>query len=387
MARRKRKEPVVVLVVFLVIQIGLMVAFALRGNFEALQERYDWKQLAIIASILFVIYILYVELRGKRQLQVIVEEKVKTHTLVDGLPQPVMVLDDQNVVVTANDAACRALSIDPVSTVGMKLGQAFDDGTTARLSSGAPGRIEGATREGKPLRISITPLRGDAGKLLILAPQAPEAAPAPAAPPPKSPPVWEALLRLEPCLDRLDDETRRALADVFIQARRLLLGPGELEAIPARAPKEPANLEALAREAAGKTGLIARGRGIALEIKAEGDSSAPVDAELFRRILEEVLVNAFTYSPESGRVVVEVIPEEGDVLLRVTDSGVGIPPDELSKVFDPGFVGANQGPTGAGGKGMGLALARRGAEAHGGSIWVESRPGQGTRISLSIPRR
>ena len=68
MAAKNKKEPIIVLVIFLIIQISLIVLFAVRGNFEALQERFDWKQLAIIGAVLFIIYILYVELRGKAQL-------------------------------------------------------------------------------------------------------------------------------------------------------------------------------------------------------------------------------------------------------------------------------------------------------------------------------
>ncbi|MHC4606698.1 MAG: ATP-binding protein [Planctomycetota bacterium] len=55
-------------------------------------------------------------------------------------------------------------------------------------------------------------------------------------------------------------------------------------------------------------------------------------------------------------------------------------------MFEAGFVGSNQVPEGEGGAGVGLALARRVVESHGGSIWVESERGRGSRISLSVPR-
>ena len=102
--------------------------------------------------------------------------------------------------------------------------------------------------------------------------------------------------------------------------------------------------------------------------------------------MEEILLNACTYSKEGDAVRVEVQGGDEQVLLRVTDPGVGIPLEELSKVFDAGFVGSNQVPDAEGGSGMGLALAQRVVNTHGGTIWIESQTGRGTQISLTLPR-
>lgn len=68
------------------------------------------------------------------------------------------------------------------------------------------------------------------------------------------------------------------------------------------------------------------------------------------------------------------------------DSGIGVPESDVGRLFDVGYVGSNQLPETGGGKGIGLSLAKRVAEAHGGSIQVESRVGRGTTITLKIPR-
>ena len=123
-----------------------------------------------------------------------------------------------------------------------------------------------------------------------------------------------------------------------------------------------------------------------IDVSLDGECTASIDRDLVLRAMEEILVNACTYSAEGGSVKVEVSGAEKEISIRVTDSGVGIPQEEFSQVFDEGFVGSNQVKEGEGGQGVGLALVRKVVEAHGGSVWVESEKGRGTRISLTIPR-
>jgi signal transduction histidine kinase len=83
--------------------------------------------------------------------------------------------------------------------------------------------------------------------------------------------------------------------------------------------------------------------------------------------------------PEGGRLTLEAKAAEGNLILTVADTGVGISKEVLPRIFEPYFT------TKAKGSGLGLVIARRIAEAHGGRLTVESEVGQGSRFCVSIP--
>ena len=294
-------------------------------------------------------------------------------------------MDDEHRIVTANDAACRRLSIDSVASVGMDVGKAFDESTAEHIRSNGAGIIDGSSSSGAAMRITLAPMKGEAGKLVILEGAASEPAPQQSSTA-AGPAVWDALLPLDGLMDQIKPEARLIIAGAMIRARKSLNRPEDVDAVPAQATKEAADVGAIVREAGEKVGPIARARGISLDVKANGTSAARADRATLQRAVEEILVNACTYSPEGSTVRVEVGGSENEVLLQATDPGVGIPADEIPRIFDLGFVGSNQVPEAEGGRGVGLALARKVVDSHGGSIWVESQVGKGTRISLNIPR-
>jgi two-component system OmpR family sensor kinase len=111
-----------------------------------------------------------------------------------------------------------------------------------------------------------------------------------------------------------------------------------------------------------------------------------LDRALISRALDNLLDNARKYD-ESGLPLRIAVESEGSaVILAVVDHGGGIPPDELDRVFDPFFRGANARARSSG-FGLGLALARRIAQAHGGSIRAINMPGGGARIEIRLPRQ
>ena len=101
------------------------------------------------------------------------------------------------------------------------------------------------------------------------------------------------------------------------------------------------------------------------------------------RVLQNLLVNAIRHTPSDGAVRVEASGNGGGVELAVEDTGEGIPPDQLRRVFEPFYRAdpARQGP----GAGLGLALSKRIVEALGGTIWAESTPAVGSRFSIRLP--
>lgn len=109
------------------------------------------------------------------------------------------------------------------------------------------------------------------------------------------------------------------------------------------------------------------------------------DAHALERAVVNLLDNAFKYSPPGGRVEVTLRSEGGRVRLSVQDEGPGIPEAERRRIFEDFYRGEAGRRAGTAGSGLGLALVRRTAEAHGGKAWVESGRGTGSVFHLEIP--
>ena len=108
------------------------------------------------------------------------------------------------------------------------------------------------------------------------------------------------------------------------------------------------------------------------------------DTEQMNRALGNLLHNAIKFTPPEGQVWVRARAAEGDVVIEVADTGPGIPPEDLPRVFER-FFRADRARTG-GGTGLGLAIAKHVVEAHGGKIWVESegRAGRGAVFRFTL---
>jgi signal transduction histidine kinase len=118
-------------------------------------------------------------------------------------------------------------------------------------------------------------------------------------------------------------------------------------------------------------------------LTAHGAHLAQLDPSLVRQVLVNLLTNAVKYSPAGGRVTLDVHTKSEKVRFRVTDSGIGIPADEVEHVFDAFGRGSNVDDVP--GTGLGLAIVKRAVEVHGGTIDVESRVGSGTTFTVVLP--
>lgn len=166
-------------------------------------------------------------------------------------------------------------------------------------------------------------------------------------------------------VDRLD-----ALVEDFLDAAR----PPRLD----RVDIDPMDV---VREVVRAFGADARYRE-RVQVELDGEASlgrVSLDAARFRQVLWNLLLNAAQHMPERGTILVVSRRRPGSVELQVRDSGVGIPIEHLGRIFDPFFT------TRSGGTGLGLANVERIVRAHGGSISVYSKPGQGTAFILSLP--
>jgi signal transduction histidine kinase len=106
------------------------------------------------------------------------------------------------------------------------------------------------------------------------------------------------------------------------------------------------------------------------------------DQSGLRDIFINILSNAFKFTPDGGRISIIVVRKNGHVLHQIHDTGIGIPDDQKEKIFDE-FYQVEGGKHG--GTGLGLSIAKRLVEEHGGTIWVESQPGQGATFCFTLP--
>lgn len=104
-----------------------------------------------------------------------------------------------------------------------------------------------------------------------------------------------------------------------------------------------------------------------------------------RRVVTNLVMNAFKYGSEGGRIDLSVAAEDGMAILRVADDGIGIPADDLPHIFDFLYRGRQARRNPDGGLGLGLSLVRQIVERHGGTISAESEEGHGTVMTVRLP--
>lgn len=156
----------------------------------------------------------------------------------------------------------------------------------------------------------------------------------------------------------------------------------QVEAGAIEAETERALLGEVVHTAVAAVRLQAEEKGLALETYLDGSEDVPCSPRL-TRVLQGLLVNAVRHTPADGTVRVEARRFADGLEVAVADTGEGILPEDLARVFDP-FFRADPARSG-GGAGLGLALAKRIVEALGGSILAESDPARGSRFAVVLP--
>lgn len=135
--------------------------------------------------------------------------------------------------------------------------------------------------------------------------------------------------------------------------------------------------------------VLAMQREVSFEVRTERDLPHEVfwDGERVNEVLGNLLSNAFKFTGRHGRVALTVAREGDQVRMQVSDTGAGIPAEQLPHIFEKFFQADADTPSALRGAGLGLAIARSIVTAHGGSISVESQVGRGTTFLLRMPIR
>jgi two-component system, cell cycle sensor histidine kinase PleC len=135
---------------------------------------------------------------------------------------------------------------------------------------------------------------------------------------------------------------------------------------------------------------LVRGRAEEKSISIEADIGEAVDivgdARAIKQIMINLLTNAIKFTPDAGRVLVQVKSRFEDVTIRVIDTGIGIPAEHLPRLARPFEQVENEHAKANQGTGLGLALCRSFAEMHGGNLTITSEVGVGTMVSVTLPR-
>jgi len=151
--------------------------------------------------------------------------------------------------------------------------------------------------------------------------------------------------------------------------------------------RQPSDVADIARRAAAAAQPPAEARGLTIETNLPGEpATAEVDPERIGQVLRNLLSNAITHTPEGGRVTVDLKDEGDELRLTVADTGVGIPPEDLPYVFERFYRVDRSRVRATGGAGLGLTIAKRLVEAHGGTIGVDSELGKGTQFTFTLPK-
>lgn len=146
----------------------------------------------------------------------------------------------------------------------------------------------------------------------------------------------------------------------------------------------PFNMEASMRKHIEIAKVEAEKKNIAINFETcEAEAVTNADAMLISRVITNLLDNAIKYTNPGGAVTVRLDERSEDILVQVTDTGIGIPEEHLPYIFDAFYRGKRD----LKGSGLGLSIAKTIVEAHGGRIWVESIPGKGSTFSFTLPKK
>ncbi len=192
----------------------------------------------------------------------------------------------------------------------------------------------------------------------------------------------------------LNTETKKEMLDIILRnIDRLtnlvndLLDLSRIESGRMELKFERVSLDSVIADSIESVRQTAIEKGIALNIELPKDL-APVkaDREKLTQVIINLLNNAVKFTPRGGEISIKASELNGQVEVRVSDTGIGIPPEDLNRVFDRFYQVDSTLTREAGGTGLGLAICKGIIEAHNGEIWAESEPGKGSTFIFTLEK-
>ena len=177
--------------------------------------------------------------------------------------------------------------------------------------------------------------------------------------------------------DKTADRAARLVTDLLLLAR------SESGALPISVA--PTDLDVLLGESAGEALAGHAGPHAPLAIENRASPSVKIDAAIASRILVNLASNALRHTPESGKITLRAERREAGLTLSVADTGEGIAAQHLARLGEPFYRPDESRARTHGGAGLGLALCKELAAAHGGTLKIESEPGRGTIVTVELP--
>jgi signal transduction histidine kinase len=193
----------------------------------------------------------------------------------------------------------------------------------------------------------------------------------------------------------VNDEQKKTLEAVSAQTDRLarlvhrLLDISRFEAGGGRLELREIALRPFFDDLTSDFRVLARQNGIDFPVRVGEDLPETIvaDEDRLSEVLGNLLSNAFKFTEQGGSIRVDAAADDGGIRIMVEDSGVGIPPDKLPRIFEKFYQVENEAQPRSVGSGLGLAIAREIVEAHGGTIGADSEVGRGTRFVVHLPVR
>ncbi len=190
--------------------------------------------------------------------------------------------------------------------------------------------------------------------------------------------------------DRPEAEYKESMAIIQDEARRLsrlvddLLNLARADADSVKLQIEPFYLDDLVSECCRSLQPLATAKGVSLECRCSQDVMFSGDQELLRRLMLNLLENAIRYTPVDGRVSVDLETDDTALRIKVSDTGVGIPPEAAPHVFERFYRVDSARSREQGGFGLGLSIVKWIAESHRGTVELTSQPGVGSTFTVLL---
>ncbi len=199
-------------------------------------------------------------------------------------------------------------------------------------------------------------------------------------------------LLLESVAGEVNEKQKKILNIIAGESRRLIdlvnssLDLSKMEAGMMVFNFGPTELKPLIQQAVLEIRPLAMSKGITIEVEKAADLPVvQADRERILQVLRNFLANAVKFTPEKGQITLTARPGNGQVEVRVVDTGCGIPPENLPTIFEKFYQGPVMGASKIKGTGLGLALARHIITGHGGRVWAESELGHGSAFIFVLP--